>query len=122
MCSIKKMAVTQLGSAITGRGFEVSALVPALGHGALEITAEGGQSRIIGKRPDGRLLFTVPVPAGYDITRAQATYINGELRESSLRPMLKAPHSFRLWLAPLFGEAELAMLAMAEGKPTAAPS
>jgi hypothetical protein len=76
----QNMAVTQLGFAITERGFEVTARGHALGRGNLEITAEGGQARIIGKRPDGRSLFTIPVPAGYDLTRAQATYINGELR------------------------------------------
>lgn len=76
----QKMAVTQAGFAITERGFEVTALVPVLGRGDLEITAEGGQIRIIGKRPDGKLLFMVPIPAGYEITRAQATYTNGELR------------------------------------------
>jgi HSP20 family molecular chaperone IbpA len=63
--------------AVTERGFEVT--VPGAAFGNLELTAEVGEARIIGKRLDGSPLFTVPVPAGYDLTRARATYINGEL-------------------------------------------
>jgi HSP20 family molecular chaperone IbpA len=69
-------------TAITERGFVVTARLPELQSKNIEIIAEWRTLRIIAKQGGGHVPFesTIEVPSGYVIGQASATYILGELR------------------------------------------
>ncbi len=60
----------------------ISAKIPGLGSGDLEITVEGKTMRISGKLATSTAPFesVIEVPAEYDLVRACAAYFAGELR------------------------------------------
>ena len=66
----------------TERGFVLTAQLPGLRNGDMEIKAEGSSLHIIAKLPDDQapVESLIEVPSGYTTAQALATYIKGELR------------------------------------------
>jgi HSP20 family molecular chaperone IbpA len=66
---------------VTENSFLVTAQLPKLENGDIEITVEGRQLRIVGM-PEGEASFEamVEVPDGYQVEDARAIYFDGELR------------------------------------------
>ncbi len=74
--------VIQPKTAITERGFVVTARLPKLQSEDIEITVEGSTLRIIAKQGGVHVLFEsmIEVPSGYTVADARAIYSNGSLR------------------------------------------
>ena len=68
-------------TSFTKNSFLVTAFLPELRNGDIEITVEGRQLRIVGS-PRGQPVFEllVEVPNGYKVAKARAIYFDGELR------------------------------------------
>jgi len=66
---------------VTEKDLRITAALPGLHSGDLEITVEGRILRIVGKQGDGNCPFEskVDLPLGYDESQARAVYINGKL-------------------------------------------
>jgi HSP20 family molecular chaperone IbpA len=60
----------------TPQSFIVTAQLPELRRGDIEIKVEGKSLRIIGKQSSSQ----VEIPPGYELARALATYLKGQLR------------------------------------------
>jgi HSP20 family molecular chaperone IbpA len=86
-------AVPSFEATVTDRGFQISAHLPGLRGGDLEITLEGSVLRVVGKWPAASNPFesVIAVPPGFDAAKARAAYLNGELR--IFLPKLQSGHT-----------------------------
>jgi HSP20 family molecular chaperone IbpA len=79
--SKQKMPITTKIAA-TASDFTVTARLPELGSGDLEIIVDGRSLRIVSKLPGSQDPFesVIVVAPSYDVADARATYFNGQLR------------------------------------------
>ena len=73
--------VIATATSFTKNSFLVTAMLPELQNGDIEIIVEGRQLRVLGT-PRGQAAFelVVEVPVGYVVAKARAIYFDGELR------------------------------------------
>jgi HSP20 family molecular chaperone IbpA len=66
----------------TAENFVVTTRLPGLRHGDIEIKVEGRSLRIIGKQSSSKVPIesVIEIPSGYELARALATYLKGQLR------------------------------------------
>lgn len=69
-------------TAVTEKGLEISAQVPGVRPGDLEITVEGNILRVVGDHSNRNEAFEelIQVPSGFVASKGRAEYLEGELR------------------------------------------
>ena len=67
---------------VTERGLMITANLPDVRSAEIEVTCEGRRLRILRKQSSAQAAFesVTDVPPDYDLSRARAAYVNGELR------------------------------------------